>query len=153
MAIATSRVDRKLQLKEVLDWLVQDGVVDAEAVSKLLHDARVGHSNPRHPLTVIAEARIRAKAPPNALLTPDLLVEWLAGRLKMPVYHIDPLKIDLRAVTQVMSADYAQRRGILPVEVDGKDVTIATSEPFAHHAQPVLQRLRQEGAQTGAQAT
>jgi general secretion pathway protein E len=45
-------------------------------------------------------------------------------------YRIDPLKIDLRAVTQVMSSDYAQRRGILPVEVNGKDVTIATSEPF-----------------------
>ena len=28
MAIASPRVDRKLQLKEVLDWLVQDGVVD-----------------------------------------------------------------------------------------------------------------------------
>jgi general secretion pathway protein E len=29
-----------------------------------------------------------------------------------------------------MSSDYAQRRGILPVEVNGKDVTIATSEPL-----------------------
>ena len=130
MAIASPRVDRKLQLKEVLDWLVQDEVVDAEAVAKLMHDARIGQSRARHPILVIAEARVHAKSPPNALLTPDVLVEWLAGRLKMPVYHIDPLKIDLRAVTQVMSADYAQRRGILPVEVDGKDVTIATSEPL-----------------------
>jgi general secretion pathway protein E len=48
----------------------------------------------------------------------------------MPFYHIDPLKIDLRAVTDVMSVDYAQKRGILPVEVNGKEVTIATAEPF-----------------------
>jgi general secretion pathway protein E len=130
MAIASPRVDRKLQLKEVLDWLVQDGVVEAEAVAKLMNEARLGQSSARHPIVVISEARLRAKTPPNALVTPDLLVEWLAGRLKMPMYHIDPLKIDLRAVTQVMSADYAQRRGILPVEVDGKDVTIATSEPL-----------------------
>ncbi|HET7403455.1 MAG TPA: GspE/PulE family protein, partial [Usitatibacter sp.] len=45
-------------------------------------------------------------------------------------YHIDPLKIDLKGVTEVMSAEYAQRRGILPVAVSGREVTIATSEPF-----------------------
>ena len=50
--------------------------------------------------------------------------------MKLPYYHIDPLKIDLKAVTQVMSSEYAQRRGILPVEVSGKEVTIATSEPL-----------------------
>jgi general secretion pathway protein E len=54
----------------------------------------------------------------------------VALKVKMPSYRIDPLKIDLRAVTQVMSADYAQRRGILPVEVKGSDVTIAVSEPW-----------------------
>ncbi len=48
----------------------------------------------------------------------------------MPFYHIDPLKIDLKSVTAVMSSDYAKQRGILPVEVSGKDVTIAVSEPF-----------------------
>ena len=54
----------------------------------------------------------------------------LAGKVKMPYFHIDPLEIDLRAVTQVMSSEYAQRRSILPVEVNGREVTIATSEPF-----------------------
>jgi general secretion pathway protein E len=48
----------------------------------------------------------------------------------MAFYHIDPLKIDLKAVTQVMSSDYAAKRGILPVEVKGSDVTIAVGEPF-----------------------
>src|SRR5205814_7676784 len=45
-------------------------------------------------------------------------------------YNIDQLKIDLISETQVMSSDYAQKRGILPVEVSGKEVTIATSEPL-----------------------
>ncbi|HYC35313.1 MAG TPA: GspE/PulE family protein [Usitatibacter sp.] len=129
-SVSPSRVDRKLQLKEVLDWLVQDGMVEAEAVGKLMQEARVGGTVQRHPITTIANAALRAKAPPHPLLTGDNLTDWLAGRLKMPVYHIDPLKIDLRAVTQVMSSDYAQRRSILPVEVSGKDVTIATCEPL-----------------------
>jgi len=53
----------------------------------------------------------RAKKPPNPVLNADALTEWLAGRLRMDFYHIDPLKIELKSVTQVMSSDYAQRRG------------------------------------------
>jgi general secretion pathway protein E len=131
MATATpARADRKLQLKEVVDWLVEDGLLDPEAAAKLLNDTRFGQVGKRHPIAVVADLRQRSKQPPNPVLTADALTEWLAARLKLDFYHIDPLKIDLKAVTQVMSADYAQRRGILPVEVSGKDVTIATSEPM-----------------------
>ncbi|HET7404316.1 MAG TPA: type II/IV secretion system protein, partial [Usitatibacter sp.] len=122
------RVDRKLQLGEVLDWLVEDRVVDAAIVSRLQEDARLGRSAARHPLAIIADARIRSIS--GKPLNAESLTEWLAGRVKLPYYHIDPLKIDLKGVTEVMSAEYAQRRGILPVAVSGREVTIATSEPF-----------------------
>jgi general secretion pathway protein E len=127
-AAPSARVDRKLQLKEVLDWMVEDSIVDAATASKLLADSRTARGGSRHPLVVISDARMRS--PKLGVLSPPVLTEWLAGKLKMPFYHIDPLKIDLKSVTQVMSSDYAQKRGILPVEVSGKDVTIATSEPF-----------------------
>jgi general secretion pathway protein E len=126
-----ARADRKLQLKEVLDWLVEDGLADPEAAAKILHDSRMASgSSRRHPIIAIGEARMRSRKPPNPVLNADAITDWLAQRLKVEFYHIDPLKIDLKSVTQVMSSDYAQRRGILPVEVNGKDVTIATSEPF-----------------------
>jgi general secretion pathway protein E len=127
---AATRAEHKLQLKEVLDWLVEDGVLDAETATKVQNDARLVRGSPRHPLAVIGESRLRSKKPPLPFITPETLTEWLAARLKIPAYRIDPLKIDLKAVTQVMSSDYAQKRGILPVEVSGKDVTIATSEPL-----------------------
>ena len=38
------------------------------------------------------------------MLTADFLTEWLAGRVKMSFFHIDPLKIDLKSVTAVMSS-------------------------------------------------
>ena len=122
-------VDRKLTLKEVLEWLVQDGHATREDALKLLQDharARGG----RHPITLIAEARLRSGASATGTLNAEALTAWLGARLKIPFYHIDPLKIDLRAVTDVMSSEYAQRRGILPVEATGKEVTIATCEPF-----------------------
>ena len=120
--------DRKLQLKEILDWMIEDGHIDGEGAQKLLSDARMRQG--RHPIVTIAEAKLRSRKLPSLLLTADIITEWVALKVKMPSYRIDPLKIDLRAVTQVMSADYAQRRGILPVEVKGSDVTIAVSEPW-----------------------
>jgi general secretion pathway protein E len=73
---------------------------------------------------------VRSLKPPQPELSAEALSEWLARRLRLPYFHIDPLKIDLKAVTQVMSSEYAQRRNILPVEVNGREVTIATSEPL-----------------------
>ncbi|HQZ45648.1 MAG TPA: ATPase, T2SS/T4P/T4SS family [Usitatibacteraceae bacterium] len=122
-------VDRKLTLKELLEWLVHDGRVAREDAAKLLQDharARAG----KHPITLISEARLRSPVPPNGALNAEMLAAWLGARLQIPFYHIDPLKIDLRAVTEVMSSEYAQRRAILPVEASSKEVTIATCEPF-----------------------
>jgi general secretion pathway protein E len=145
MATSTppARVDRKLQIREVMDWLVEDGILDAQVAAKALQDARFTRSSTRHPIVVISEARLRSLKPPQPLVSADLLAEWLAGRMKMPFYHIDPLKIDLKAVTQVMSAEYAQRRGILPVEVNGngREVTIATSEPLMSSWEPELAQM------------
>src|SRR4029078_445899 len=45
-------------------------------------------------------------------------------------HHIDPLKIDLVAVTGTMSIAYAERYRILPVAVAKGELTAAPSEPF-----------------------
>ncbi|HRE14391.1 MAG TPA: GspE/PulE family protein [Usitatibacteraceae bacterium] len=121
--------DRRLLLKEVLEWLVQDGRVAKEDAERLLANYRTQRQG-RHPVTVITEARLRSAVPPHGAFNAEMLVAYLGARLHIPFFHIDPLKIDLRAVTDVMSVEYAQRRGILPVEVNGKEVTIATAEPF-----------------------
>ena len=126
----TAKAERKLTLKEVIDWMVEDGLLDKEAAAKVLEDARYGRAGGKHPVQVIADARVRSPVPPHDPVRAEGIMVWLAGRLRIPYFHIDPLKIDLRSVTQVMSSEYAQRRGILPVQVDGKEVTIATAEPF-----------------------
>jgi general secretion pathway protein E len=143
MASTTSaaKVDRKLQIREVLDWLVEDGMVDSETSTKILQDSRFVRGGARHPIVVISEARLRSLKPPLQQLTGDALTEWLAKRMRMPFYDIDPLKIDLKAVTQVMSSEYAQRRGLLPVEVNGREVTIATSEPMMSSWEPELAQM------------
>lgn len=124
-------IDRKLQLREVLDGLVQDKLLTAEAAIKLYEDARYARgAGVKHPVQVIDEANIKAAMPPHARLSAEMVTEWLAGRVRLPYFHIDPLKIDMKSVTEVISNEYAVKRNILPVAVRGKDVTVATCEPF-----------------------
>ena len=125
----TRAADRKLTLREVVDGLLDDKLIAKDDAAALLEDPRYKRGD-IHPLIAVAEAKLKSLKPPQRTLDVEKLTQWLAARVKMTYYHIDPLKIDLRAVTEVMSSDYAQRRSILPVEFDGKDAVIATCEPY-----------------------
>ena len=130
--------DRRLRLDDILKFMVMDGLVppaDAE------HLGRSRTKQYEHPLELIAAQRWKSAKTPHKLMTIDWLVEWLAGRLKLTYYHIDPLKIDLQAVTQTMSNAYAERFRVLPVAVDRLTVTVATSEPFVRAWADDLQEM------------
>mgnify|MGYP003345944412 CR=1 FL=1 len=58
-------------------------------------------------------------------------VNWLARRVGLPYLRIDPLKVDVARVAEVMSINYAERRKALPVQFGLNEITIATSEPLA----------------------
>ncbi len=121
--------DRRLTFKEVMDGLIEDGLVNAVDAERVTMEYR-SNSVDHHPLIVVSMAKVKSAKPPYRNLDVPTLTEWLAGRLGMQYYHIDPLKVDMRAVTDVMSADYANKRNILAVEVQGKDAVIATAEPY-----------------------
>jgi len=59
----------------------------------------------------------------------------------MEYLHIDPLKIDFSAVTELMSSAYATRFRILPVAVGAKEAVIATAEPNVREWEPELARI------------
>ncbi len=94
-----------------------------------------------HPLETVAEQNWHSAGAPRIPLTLDWLVEWLAGKLGVPYLHIDPLKIDLTAVTQSMTNAYAERYRILPVESTRTSLTVATSEPFVHDWADELEKI------------
>ena len=119
---------QRLTLQGVLQWLMQDGVLTAEEGEKLGRERRL-YRDQVHPLVVVADQHYK-DARSGKPLTLDTLAEWLAGRVGMPYYHIDPLKIDVSSVTEVASSAYAGRFTILPVEVGADEVVVATAEPF-----------------------
>ena len=128
-SVKTNKSERRVTLPEVLTALVEDGYVLQVDADRALKDWRTTPSD-AHPLMIVSQAKLKSLKAPLRNLDVERLTEWMAGRVELAYYHIDPLKIDMRAVTDVMSSDYASKRNILPVEVRGKDVVIATSEPF-----------------------
>ena len=129
VSVRGTATDRRLTLREILDGLVEDQLVVAAEAERLTKEQRANPSDD-HPLAIVAQAKIRSVRPPHRALDIETLTQWLAGRVGLDYYHVDPLKVDMRAVTEVMSSDYASRRNILPVEVSGRDVVIATAEPY-----------------------
>src|SRR5437879_6590723 len=119
--------DRYLRLDDILKLMVADGLVSAADADKL---ARSRTQRFEHPLEMIADQKWHSLTPPHRLLQIDWLVEWLAGKLGVPYRHVDPLKIDLSAVTQTMSNAYAERYRVLPIAVSRDTLTVATAEPF-----------------------
>ncbi len=117
----------RLTLPLLLEWLVEDGVVAAADASMLAKNRTAEEINP---LIVIAGKNWRSLKPPGRLLSSDVLTEWLANRIGMPYFHIDPLQLNFASIAAVISKSYAERLRILPVKVAGGEVTIATAEPF-----------------------
>src|SRR6266850_3848829 len=136
-AVKTGTQEGRLTLAEVLDWIVEDRMASREAAELLKKERRYYKGN-LHPLSIIADQKWK-KGP--ALLTLDVLTEWLAKRVGMEYLHIDPLKIDFTGVTEVMSAAYATRFRILPVGVNPKEAVIATAEPHIRDWEPELARM------------
>jgi general secretion pathway protein E len=135
--------EHRLTLNEVLDWLVEDKWAETAAAETLKKERRY-YRGALHPLVTIADQKWKHLAPPHKVLGIEMLTEWLAKRVGMEYLHIDPLKIDFSAVTEIMSSAYATRFRILPVGVTSKEVTIATAEPYVREWEkelaPIIKR-------------
>ncbi len=141
MQTAASAVqDRRLTLPEVLQALVAEGIVPKVDADKLVADRRL-HRGDHHPLVVIADQKWRSRKPPQKILSLEWLTEWLAKQTGMDYFHVDPLKINFAAVTEVMSNHYAARFKILPVEVNTRETVIATCEPYVKEWEKELKQM------------
>jgi general secretion pathway protein E len=90
---------------------------------------------------MIAAAGLGRATPPHEPITLEFLVSWLARRSNLDYLRIDPLKVDVGAVTSVVSYAYASRYKILPVEVSADRIVIATADPFDTEWEKELEQL------------
>src|SRR3954469_15961560 len=129
-AVKNAAAQDRLGLVEVVDWLVEDKLVDP-ALAEQLKKGRRYYKGSSHPLVVLADQKWKYLAPPHRPVSLESLTEWLAKRVGMDYVHIDPLKIDFTAVTDTMPSGSAPRFRTLPIGVSTKEAIIATAEPHA----------------------
>ncbi len=117
-----------LHWRQLVTWLLSDGVITLEEGKRVAQRFGAGDSA-QHPLVRLASAGL-VHAKTAVPLDVEALTEWLAAHCKLPYLRIDPLKVDVARVADVMSATYAERRRALPVQVGATEALVATCEPF-----------------------
>ncbi|WP_339670038.1 GspE/PulE family protein [Dasania marina] len=128
MQVEAFKPEQPLQLGRIVADLQADGVINGEAAQQLLASTRSHEQAAQHPLNYIASQQLMASN--HKLLTIERLLDWLGGNCQQPHYNIDPLKINVPAITEVMSYQFAQRHGILAVAVNREEVVIASAQPY-----------------------
>ena len=127
-----------LDWRKLVEWLSEDGVISAsEAARTIARCAQVQSAqSPLIRLASVSMARVSDGKP----LDVETITQWLAGRAGLNYLRIDPLKVDVGKVADTMSAMYAERHKVLPVQVTPSEVVIATSEPFITDWLPEVER-------------
>ncbi|WP_324732224.1 GspE/PulE family protein [Pseudomonas paeninsulae] len=131
-AITSPTADRTLDLGDLLRELVAQGRVDQDSAEQCLAIRRSAVNNQQHPLEFLAAQQVDDLSRPGHKLDLESLTVWLAKFVGQPYLRIDPLKIDVAAITPLMSYAFAQRHKILAVAVAPDAVTIASAQPLMH---------------------
>ena len=132
-ALHSPAADRPLDLNDLLRELVAQGRVAQETAEQCMAIRRSAVNNLQHPLEFLAAQQVDDLSRPGRKLDLETLTVWLAEFAEQPYLRIDPLKIDVAAITPLMSYAFAQRHKILAVAVDSEAVTIASAQPLVRN--------------------
>lgn len=117
-----------LHWQQMVEWLSEDGVISIDEARRTIARCSQAESV-QHPLVRLAAVAM-SRAADGKPLDIETLTQYLAGRAQMEYLRIDPLKVDVAKVADVMSAAYAERHRVLPIQVMPSEVVVATAEPF-----------------------
>src|SRR5690606_35494665 len=132
----------RLALAPVVDALLADGMLSATDAERAKVSSRQGRPGGSvHPLVLLANLKLASARVPGTELGLEQLTEWLAGEVGRPYRRIDPTRLDVAGVTDLVSHAYARSHRILPLEVGPDHALVATSEPLALDWLPDVARL------------
>jgi general secretion pathway protein E len=121
LSLSPAAPDRRIDLAELLQRLLVQGKIAQEDAERC-----------REMREFLAAQQLDDLSRPGRKFDLESLSHCLAEYAGQTYVRIDPLKIDVAAVTPLMSYAFAQRHKILAVAVNAETVTIASAEPFVH---------------------
>ncbi|CAA0112192.1 Type II secretion system protein E [BD1-7 clade bacterium] len=122
--------EKAIDLRQLLSQLCQQGLISQDDADRVIALPRGKGDLDKHPLVYIADQQLVNLQDTAKQLTAEFLCEWMAAEAKLPLFNIDPLKIDAAKITSVMSYAFAEQHNILAVEVWPNRVVVACEQPF-----------------------
>lgn len=117
----------KLRVDDLLVHLEKAQRITAEQLAAARSKTRSSNGTA---VEQISKLELEDQARPGKTLTSTAITQWLAESLKMEFVHVDPLKIDVESLSQIMSYEYAKRYHLLPLKITETTVQVATCEPM-----------------------
>lgn len=136
----------KFNHKSILKQMFKDQLLSANEAKRI--DTNISKSNKldQNPLLAI-NTSLPTHVVTEKSIPLDDLCEWFAGAVNLDFFLIDPLKIDIASVTNIVSSDYAKKNGFLIVKNLPEVVTIAVKNPFDLSWKESLEKLLRKDIQ------
>ncbi|MCB1748182.1 MAG: Flp pilus assembly complex ATPase component TadA [Gammaproteobacteria bacterium] len=128
-----------LSVADTLRLLAAQGALSDGQVAQV--QKSLNPDDERHPFVQLADLGLRTGGRAPEPLTLEAVTRRVAQASELPYFRIDPLKIDVEAVTSLVSQAYATRFGFLPVQVGEEEVTVAVCDPLNDEWVPELSRV------------
>ena len=125
---ALQHPEQMLDLARVVADLVRTRQIGQSMADDILSRPRTPDQINAHPLEYLASLELSGLA--GQTLDIDHLCRWLAEQAGQEYLAIDPLKIDVAAITVVMSHAFAVRHQMLAVAVSSSEMVIASAQPW-----------------------
>ncbi|ODS24540.1 type II secretion system protein E [Candidatus Endobugula sertula] len=119
-----------IELHQCVNELLADGRLNQQDANLITSASRTREQAAMHPISYIASLKLHDRKSEGALLDEGTLSEWMSHVSQLPLFTIDPLKVNVSLITEVMSFAFAQRHHILCVEVNTHEMIVATSQPY-----------------------
>jgi general secretion pathway protein E len=120
-----------LTLGWLLDEMVRGDLISMAMVRQVALPPKKKDGADQHPLVVAAAQDWPDRRVEGRKLSLEVLTQWLAQRARLPYVRIDPLKLEVATMTEVVPYAYASRSGILPIKSGAAGIVFAVKDPFA----------------------
>jgi general secretion pathway protein E len=134
-----SSITSALSMESAVQLLADQNALSEQQAAQIR--GSVNPDDDRHPFIQIADLGLQTGGPAPEPLTLEAVTRLTANACSIAYFRIDPLKVDVEAVTSLLSQAYTARFDFLPIAVDDRTVTIATAEPFSCDWEPEVARV------------
>jgi general secretion pathway protein E len=120
--------DKNLNIQDIVKALAVGGGINLQQVDIFI---KKWSSSKENPLNFVLDTGIKHPIQKDRNYTHDEILAILAQQFGVEYLRVDPLKVSLETVGNLLPLAYLDRLSIVPIELNPNEVIFLSSEPFA----------------------